>query len=136
MSKFKVPVEEFTTPNPITATTHSKVEELARVMKDHGIRHLPILDGDKLVGIVSERDLKVIAGLKALEKVHVTAADIMSPSPVTVDAATPLDEVAFEMAEKKIGSVLVSDGDEFLGIFTLTDALNALIETVRELDAE
>lgn len=134
MSKFKLPVEEFTTPNPITATTHSKVEELARVMKDHGIRHLPILDGSRLVGIVSERDLKVIAGLKALERVQLTAADIMSTDPVTVDAATPLDEVAFEMAEKKIGSVLVSDGDEFLGIFTLTDALNALIETVREYD--
>lgn len=134
MSKFKVPVEEFTTPNPITATTHSKVEELARVMKDHGIRHLPILDGSRLVGIVSERDLKVIAGLKALERVQLTAADIMSTDPVTVDAATPLDEVTFEMAEKKIGSVLVSDGDEFLGIFTLTDALNALIETVREYD--
>lgn len=132
MSKFKVPVEEFTTPNPITATTHSNVEELARVMKDHGIRHLPILDGTKLVGIVSERDLKVVAGLKALERVQVTAADIMSPDPVTVDAATPLDAVAFEMAEKKIGSVLVSDGDDFLGIFTVTDALNALIETVRE----
>ncbi len=132
MSKFKVPVEEFTTPNPITATTHSHVEELARVMKDHGIRHLPILDGTKLVGIVSERDLKVVAGLKALERVQVTAADIMSPDPVTVDAATPLDAVAFEMAEKKIGSVLVSDGDDFLGIFTVTDALNALIETVRE----
>jgi acetoin utilization protein AcuB len=135
MSKFKVPVEEFTTPNPITATTHSRVEELARVMKDHGIRHLPIFDGDNLVGIVSERDLKVVQGLKALEKIHITAADIMSPNPITVDATTPLDEVALEMAEKKIGSVLVSDGDEFLGIFTLTDALNALIETVRELDS-
>lgn len=113
MSKFKVPVEEFTTPNPITATTHSKVEELHRVMKDHGIRHLPILEGSRLVGIVSERDLKVVTGLKALEKVQITAGDIMSANPVTVDASTPLEEVAFEMAEKKIGSVLVSDGDEF-----------------------
>jgi len=132
MSKFKIPVEEFTTPNPITATTHSKVEELARVMKEHGIRHIPIMQNDKVVGIVSDRDLKVIAGLKMLEKSFLTAADIMSPDPVSVDSSTLLDEVAFEMSEKKIGSVIVTENDELLGIFTVTDALNALIEAARE----
>jgi acetoin utilization protein AcuB len=131
MSKFKIPVEEFTTPNPITATTHSKVEELVRVMKEHGIRHIPILQNEKVVGIVSERDLKVIAGLKMLEKSLLTAADIMSADPVTVDSSTLLDEVAFEMSEKKIGSVIVTENDVFVGIFTVTDALNAFIEAAR-----
>lgn len=131
MSKFKVPVEEFTTPNPITATTHSKVEELVRVMKEHGIRHIPILHNEKVVGIVSERDLKVVAGLKMLEKSLLTAADIMSVDPVTVDSSTLLDEVAFEMSEKKIGSVIVTENDQFVGIFTVTDALNAFIEAAR-----
>ena len=132
MSKFKIPVEEFTTPNPITATTHSKVEELARVMKEHGIRHIPIMQNEKVVGIVSDRDLKVIASLKMLEKSFLTAADIMSRDPVTVDSSTPLDEVAFEMSEKKIGSVIVTENDQLVGIFTVTDALNALIEAARE----
>ncbi|MDZ4083967.1 MAG: CBS domain-containing protein [Bdellovibrionales bacterium] len=132
MSKFKIPVEEFTTPNPITATTHSKVEELARVMKEHGIRHIPILKNEKVVGIVSDRDLKVIAGLKMLEKSLLTAADIMSVDPVTVDSSTMLDEVAFEMSEKKIGSVIVTENDQLVGIFTVTDALNAFIEAARE----
>lgn len=132
MSKFKIPVEEFTTPNPITATVHSKVEELSRVMKEHGIRHIPILNGDKVVGMVSERDLKVIAGLRMLEKNLLTASDIMSPDPVSVDSSTMLDEVAFEMSEKKIGSVIVTENDQLLGIFTVTDALNALIEAAQE----
>jgi acetoin utilization protein AcuB len=132
MSKFKIPVEEFTTPNPITATTHSKVEELARVMKEHGIRHIPIMQNEKVVGIVSDRDLKVMAGLKMLEKSLLTAADIMSRDPVTVDSSTLLDEVAFEMSEKKIGSVIVTENDQLVGIFTVTDALNALIESARE----
>jgi acetoin utilization protein AcuB len=131
MSKFKIPVEEFTTPNPITATTHSKVEELVRVMIEHGIRHIPILQNEKVVGIESERDLKVIAGLKMLEKSLLTAADIMSADPVTVDSSTLLDEVAFEMSEKKIGSVIVTENDVFVGIFTVTDALNAFIEAAR-----
>lgn len=132
MSKFKIPVEEFTTPNPITATTHSKVEEIARVMKEHGIRHIPILKNDKVVGIVSDRDLKVIAGLKMLEKSMLTAEDVMSVDPVSVDSSTMLDDVAFEMSEKKIGSVIVTENDQLLGIFTVTDALNALIEVARE----
>jgi acetoin utilization protein AcuB len=131
MSKFKIPVEEFTTPNPITATIHSKVEELVRVMKEHGIRHIPIMQNEKVVGIVSDRDLKVISGLKMLEKSLLTAEDIMSVDPITVDSSTLLDEVAFEMSERKIGSVIVTENDQFVGIFTVTDALNAFIEAAR-----
>jgi CBS domain-containing protein len=60
------------------------------------------------------------------------AADIMSADPFTVVATAPLDEVAYAMSEKKIGSVIVNDEDgQFLGIFTASDALNALIEIIR-----
>ncbi|HEX5954088.1 MAG TPA: CBS domain-containing protein, partial [Rhodanobacteraceae bacterium] len=58
--------------------------------------------------------------------------DIMATDPISVLADTPLDEVAFDMSERKIGSVLVyEESGEYLGIFTVTDALNALIEIVR-----
>jgi acetoin utilization protein AcuB len=97
-----------------------------------GSAHIPIMQNEKVVGIVSDRDIKVIAGLKMLEKSFLTAADIMSPDPVSVDSSTMLDEVAFEMSEKKIGSVIVTENEELLGIFTVTDALNALIEAARE----
>ena len=61
------------------------------------------------------------------------AADIMAAAPLTVRSTTPLDEVAYEMSDKKVGSVIVEDEDgQFLGIFTATDALNALVEIVRE----
>ena len=60
------------------------------------------------------------------------AADIMAADPVTVSVSAPLDEVAYTMSEKKIGSVIVNDQNgKLLGIFTATDALNALIEIVR-----
>ena len=56
----------------------------------------------------------------------------MASDPVTVNSQASLDEVAFEMSQKKIGSVIVNDENEnFLGIFTVTDALNALIEIAR-----
>lgn len=132
MESLNLPVEEFTTPNPITVQAEAGVDELKMVMKENGVRHIPVLSENKVVGIISERDLRLISGLTIREMSHVRAADIMVPNPVTVSSSSSLDEVAFEMSKGKIGSVLVNDeNDEFLGIFTVTDALNALIELVR-----
>lgn len=129
----RVPVEEFTTPDPVTATEGMMVDDLWRLMDQHGVRHLPVVRDDQVVGIVSDRDVRVVLGLSAAEKMQVTAADVMSPDPVTVTTGTPLDEVAFLMADKKLGSVIVTDEEgKLFGIFTATDALNALVEIVRK----
>lgn len=132
MSRLNMPVEEFTTPNPVTAAEDMLIDDLHRLMSENGIRHLPIVRGNQVVGLVSDRDLRVALGLKTSEKVQVRAADIMALEPVAVNAGATLDEVAFEMSDRKIGSVLVNDeNDNLLGIFTVTDALNALIEIAR-----
>ncbi len=131
MEKLKLPVEEFTTPDPITAPEDAYTDELCDLMAEHGIRHLPIVTAGQVVGIVSERDLKVVAGLELSEKQLVRASDIMARDPVAVDSHATLDEVAYEMSSRKIGSVIVNEGSKFLGIFTSTDALNALIEITR-----
>ncbi len=131
--ELNAPVEEYTTPNPLTAPETATVDELTQILKDNGVRHLPITNakGDKIVGVVSDRDLRVVAGLDFTERNMVRAMDIMAPNPVTVSSDSPLDEVALQMSEKKIGSVIVNEGDQLLGIFTVTDALNALIEITR-----
>ena len=132
MSRLSIPVEEFTTPNPITAPESATVDELTELMRANEIRHVPIVRDSQVVGIVSERDLRVASTLSRFEKTQVLAADLMVPHPVTVSSATPLDEVAAEMVHSKIGSVIVNDEDnQMLGIFTITDALNALFELVR-----
>lgn len=137
MSRLTLPVEEFTTPNPITVAATSPVEEVADLMKKHGIRHLPVVTGKAVVGIISERDVRVAANLSRKEKMLVRASDVMVAEPVTVSAGASLDDVAFEMSQNKIGSVLVNDeNDEFLGIFTVTDALNALIEIARAVQSD
>ncbi len=131
------PVEEFTTPNPVTAPVSTGIRELQALMLKHGIRHVPITNGSKVVGVVSERDIKLVLGLDPSRERLVQAEHIMKANPVFVNASTPLDEVAFEMSKNKIGSVLVyDDSDELYGIFTSTDALNALIEIVRDLKKE
>jgi acetoin utilization protein AcuB len=132
MQPINVPVSEFTTPDPITVSEDMLIDDLRQLMEKHGIRHLPVVRGDTVVGVISDRDVRLFSGLTVAEKFQVQAADIMATDPLTVSASTPLDEVAYAMSEKKVGSVIVKDeDDQFLGIFTVTDALNALIEIVR-----
>ncbi len=132
MKSARVPVDEFTTPDPVTATEDMNVDELRHLMEKHGIRHLPVLRGDMVVGVISDRDVRIVIGLPDTDKFQVRAADIMATDPMTVAATTPLDDVAYAMSDSKVGSVIVQDEDsQFLGIFTATDALNALIEIVR-----
>lgn len=130
--KLNVPVEEFTTPDPVMVPETASIDEMSALMEKHGVRHLPIVRDGGVVGVVSDRDLRVTSGLSAERRNQVMARDIMATDPVSVLADTPLDEVAFDMSERKIGSVLVyEESGEYLGIFTVTDALNALIEIVR-----
>lgn len=132
MSKSKLCVEEFTTPDPVSAQENANIYDLSDLMKKNGIRHLPILRGKRVVGILSDRDIGIVSGLTSSQKTLVEARDIMVVDPVTVSSRDSLDAVALKMSERKIGSVIVNDeNDEFLGIFTATDALNALIEIVR-----
>ena len=132
MSHMNLPVEEFTTPTLVTATEDESIDRLDDLMQLYEIRHIPIVKDGRVVGIVSDRDLKLVLGLSFVEKIIFYAADIMIIDLVTVSASASLDEVAFEMAQKKIGSVIVNDeNDELFGIFTVTDALNALIEIAR-----
>ena len=123
MLPISVPVEEFTTPDPITADETMMIDDLQRLMERHGIRHLPIVRDNRVVGVISDRDLRLFSGLSAAEKFQVQAADIMAEHPLTVNAGLPLDEVAYAMSERRVGSAIVNDENgELLGIFTATDA--------------
>ena len=87
-----------------------------------------------LVRMDTDRDVRVVLGLSIEHQQQVRAGDVMAVDPLTVSAATPLDEVAYAMSDRKVGSAIVNDEQgELLGIFTATDALNALIEVTRSL---
>ena len=132
MLRINVPVDEFTTPDPVTASEEMTVQTLRNLMDAHGIRHLPVLRDGAVVGLVSDRDVRLATGLDDFARGELRAADIMAADPLSVTAGAPLDEVAFLMSEKKVGSVIVNDAEGgFVGIFTATDALNALIEIIR-----
>ena len=132
MHHINISVEEFTTPSPVTATEDQSLEEIAVLMRDFGIGHIPIVRNDRVIGIISDRDLRFAAGLGVREEIFMQASDVMVANPVTVSAGAYLDDVVFEMSQNKIGCVIVNDeNDALYGVFTVTDALNALIEISR-----
>ncbi len=122
-------VEEFTTPCPKVVSSDIGLNELEHIIKKEGIRHIPIQEENKLVGIVSERDIFFAYKFDNTEKL--LARDIMQKEPYLVSSDTKLSEVAFYMSKNKYGSALVTTPDGELGIFTSTDALNALVEVLR-----
>ena len=102
-----------------------------KMMHDHAFRHLPVLHGGQLVGMVTDRDLKLIETLKDVDPEKVPVEDAMSTQVYAVPPETPLDEVASEMAAHKYGSAVVMQNGKVVGIFTTVDACRALAELLQ-----
>ncbi|MCO4755431.1 MAG: CBS domain-containing protein [Bacteriovoracaceae bacterium] len=124
-------VEEYTTPAPIIVKASASITTVMKEMQQREIRHLPVVDDNgAALGLISERDL---ASVKSFYfRADLTAKDIMTADPISVNYHVSLIEAAFIMAENKIGSLIVNDDNgDIYGIFTSTDAINALIEVLR-----
>jgi acetoin utilization protein AcuB len=118
--------------NFMTAPVHTigvqePLAEAHELMNRYAIRHLPVLEGGKLVGMLSQRDLHLIETLKDVDPEVVTVEEAMNQDVFKVGPNTPIEEVARQMAEHKYGSaVVIRDDRHVLGIFTSTDALRVL----------
>lgn len=119
-------IETFMTRSVHTIGTKTPLTDAHRMMNDNNIRHLPVLEGGRLVGMLSQRDLHLIETLKDVDPKEVRVEEAMSQDCYTVAPEVPLAEVAREMAQHKYGSAVILRGAEVLGIFTTTDALRAL----------
>ena len=121
-------IDEFMTRCPVVVPPWATVTEAARLLRDNGIRHLPVVEGDALLGLVTDRDLHLVQSLIAVGTKTVTVGNVMEPKPFCVDSGTPLQEVVSEMAARKLGSAVVLDGASVAGIFTTVDGLRALAQ--------
>lgn len=123
-------VREFMTAAPETIAADLTLAQARERMFQLQARHLPVLDGDVLVGILSDRDIALVEAVFGdLERLAVRQA--MTPRPFTCGPAAHLHAVAAEMAANKYGSAIVVDRDQpghVIGLFTTTDALRALAE--------
>lgn len=126
MSRPTPAIAAFMTSSPHSIGRDQSLAAAHRLMREHRIRHLPVLEGGKLVGIISDRDLHLAETLKDVDAERVPVEDAMTPTPYAVAPTTPVAEVAREMAEQKIGSAVVMEGRKIVGVFTVTDALRAL----------
>ena len=131
MSKAIPKIQKFMTTVPICINRTDTVAAAHKVMRDHDIRHLPVVDGDALVGIVTQRDLHLIETLKDVDATKVTVDDAMTTNPYTVHPDAELDEVVAEMAEQKYGSAVVVQNNKVVGVFTTVDAMRAFSELLK-----
>lgn len=99
-----------------------------QMMRRQHIRHLPVLRQGKLVGVVTDRDLRLIETLRDVDPVKVPVSEAMTADVYTVSPEASLDEVAGSMAASKHGSAVVVDHGHVVGIFTMVDACQALAD--------
>lgn len=120
---------------PYFVEAHDTAARMERMMDQHGIRHLPVQHKGKVVGIVSERDLHhyIKRSTPQEEKDKIRARDIMVSDPYVVPFRTPLNEVVFEMAKRRIGSVIVQRHGKLAGILSAIDVCRILGEYLDSL---
>jgi acetoin utilization protein AcuB len=119
-------VRQYMTPSPLTVGPTRSLAAARQMMLQHQVRHLPVLDGGRIVGLVSERDLLLVESLPGVNPTEVRVEEAMVQSVFSVEPDAPVGEVVEAMIERKMGSAVVCEGERVLGIFTTIDALQAL----------
>jgi acetoin utilization protein AcuB len=122
------PIADFMTPMPHTVGSEQTITFAQKLMRKYDIRHLPVLHGGELYGIVSDRDLGMIAGLNEVNPDNTTVEEAMTQEAYTVPQDIALFAVLEEMLEHKYGSAIVVEGMKIVGILTTHDALKLLVD--------
>ena len=122
------PIADFMTPMPHTVGSEQTITFAQQLMSKYDIRHLPVLHGGELYGIVSDRDLGMVAGLNEVNPDSTTVEEAMTQEAYTVAQDTPLFDVLQAMLDHKYGSAIVVDGMKIIGILTTHDALKLLVD--------
>ncbi len=121
--------------DPETVTLDASLREVVTTMNRANIRQVLVVDGKKLVGIVTDRDVRLVVNspltteepLDRLEMLNeFTAQDCMTPNPRSVTPDTPIHKVAELLSMYKFGALPVVKEDELVGIITVTDLLNQM----------
>lgn len=118
-------ISEVMTLAPHTIGSDQPLELARKIMADHGLRHLPVLRGGKLIGLVSQRDLLLVERIGGDGSVG-SVAETMTSEIYTARPDETVRDVTRVMYLHGYTCVLVMDRGRFLGIFTASDALRVL----------
>ena len=114
---------------PIIINRTALLQDAVQLMRQHNIRHLPVVDDDgDLVGFVTESDLRQFSFASMVEAIPVH--QVMVTNPRTIEANASIEEAARIINEKKIGGLPVMDNGRLVGVITASDLLSAFIEVM------
>ena len=127
-----IAVSDVMTRAVITIRPDTPSEKARALMDQHRIRHLPVVTEGRLVGMLSDRDVRsAAAGASAAR-----ADRIMTRDPVTVTSRARVEHAARRMLEGRFGALPVVDGDMLVGIVTYTDLLRAFVDVIETATQE
>ncbi len=125
--------------DPVTVAPDASFRHAMTLIRQKGIRHLPVVEDGRLVGIVTDRDIRQTspspATSLAIHELHyllekVTVREVMTRKVISVTPDTPIEEAARLMLRHKIGGLPVLEGEKLVGIITETDLLQAFVEVM------
>lgn len=134
-------VRDVMTGNPICVSPEAPLREALNLMKKGRFRRLPVVEGGRILGIISDRDLRLAMNTPVLvhEKDHdefvldtVKVGTCMTTEVYTLEPEDSLEKAACLMRDKKVGGCPVLEGDRLVGILTESDLLEYLIRSLRE----
>lgn len=125
------------TKNPITIAANAPITDAVALMKEKNLRRVPVVDGDKVVGVLTQGDIQTVSPTKAtslsifeinylLSKL--TVKDAMTKTPITIESDSLLEEAAVIMRQKRIGTLPVTEKGKLVGIITESDIFDAFID--------
>jgi CBS domain-containing protein len=123
----KVQLANAMTSNPITVGSHDTLAMAKRLMDAGRFRRLPVVDNERLIGILTERDIREHTG--ALDRTRVNAA--MRTGVITVTPGDSVENAARLMLKHKIGGLPVTTDGKLAGIVTMTDIVRAFLRVVQ-----
>jgi len=127
-------VKECMTKSHYAVSVDTPLLTARKLLSEHTIRHLPVLDEKRLVGILSDRNLKQALASPGGERFLV--ADAMMPDVFAVSPDTELAMVVEEMAKEKYGSAVIQEQDgKVVGVFKIIDACRLLVELLKDKKA-
>ncbi len=118
------------TPFPYYLDPDDFLDTARRLMAEHGIRHLPVMEKGRPAGVITDQDMRRAAAVGGPDA-ELRVGDLALSEACQVDISTPLDLVLSEMASRLLDSALVLKGGRLVGIFTATDACRAFAEFLR-----
>lgn len=122
-------VEDYSSLLEYVIAPDATLEEAKSMMEQGGVRHLPVLEGDRVLGMITLSDLFVHGHLLGADD-DSAVRELMARELYVVDGRTPLAEVARTMVQRRVGSAIVTRAGKPAPMFTATDALRALADVL------